>query len=154
MRLAKILPLAVSLLLPLAARAAGPHDALQCAGCHAKRDVMAGNKVYLDPASKQPFPGTTGVCLACHQVREAGGKGNAPVARHDSHPFGITTYNPKKARVPEIYLMAGRFECMSCHDPHPSNANYKYLRTDVGKTGEKIDHFCSLCHPRKADPLQ
>jgi predicted CXXCH cytochrome family protein len=39
---------------------------------------------------------------------------------------------------------------MGCHDPHPSNPNYKYLRVDTAK-GSKIDAFCAVCHPVKAE---
>jgi predicted CXXCH cytochrome family protein len=45
----------------------------------------------------------------------------------------------------------GRFECMGCHDPHPSNENYRYLRVDVGDKGQKLDVFCAECHSGKAD---
>jgi hypothetical protein len=39
---------------------------------------------------------------------------------------------------------------MGCHDPHPSNPYYKYLRVDTAK-GSKMDAFCAVCHPIKAD---
>jgi predicted CXXCH cytochrome family protein len=141
----------VVLFLPLPARAAGPHDELHCAGCHAAKEVMKGNRTYLDPATGQPYPGVTAVCLACHQTAEAGGKGNTPIPRHLSHPFGVSVVNPRVARVPADFLVNGRIECTSCHDPHPSNTNFKYLRTDTGKTGEKMDKFCAACHERKVD---
>ena len=92
------------------------------------------------------------MCLACHQDTDKGGQGYAPVSRHISHPFGLASVDPKVARVPADMLRDGRFECMSCHDPHPSNANFKYLRSDVGPKGEHVDRFCAVCHPRKADP--
>ncbi len=40
---------------------------------------------------------------------------------------------------------------MGCHDPHPSNTYYKYLRVD-SKAGKDIDAFCAACHSSKADP--
>jgi predicted CXXCH cytochrome family protein len=141
----------VALLLPLAARAAGAHDALHCSGCHNAKEVMKGNKSYLDPATKQPYAGATAVCLACHLTAMEGGKGNTPVPRTLSHPYGVAQVNPRVARVPPVFLVDGRFECTSCHDPHPANTNYKYLRTDVGKTGQQMSRFCSTCHMRKAD---
>jgi predicted CXXCH cytochrome family protein len=151
MRLATLATvLLLLLLLPLAARAAGKHDAVGCAGCHGKKDVMAGNTVYVDPVTKKPYSGSTAICFSCHQARDAGGKGLAPVWRHVSHPFGLETVNPKVARVPATFLVKGRFECMSCHDPHPSNPNYKYLRADVGPKGQSMDRFCALCHLTKA----
>src|SRR5690349_4690187 len=54
MHRSKLLPLLATLLglgatlLPGAAGAAGAHDKLQCAGCHAKKEIMAGNQTYLD----------------------------------------------------------------------------------------------------------
>ncbi len=156
------LAVALVTLAPAAAFAAGGHDAVGCGGCHslhsAKGEIIFAvqpNTKYLNPKTKQPYGGTTGLCLACHQDSDKGGQGFAPVSQHSSHPFSTATVNPKVAKVPAVLLREnGRFECISCHDPHPSNPNYKYLRTDVGKKGEKIDHFCGLCHPRKADPLQ
>lgn len=155
MRIGFIFLIAGALLVPAAARASGKHDAVGCAGCHPRKAsgggfVLTGNTTYLDPVTRQPYTGSTAVCLACHQEPSAGGRGNAPVARHLSHPFGLASINPRVARVPELFLVNGRFECMSCHDPHPSNTNYKYLRSDVGPKGEQMDHFCSLCHLRKA----
>ena len=147
------LPLLVASLLlvvPLAARAAGAHDAVGCAGCHQRKGFPVNTK-YLNPVTKQPYTGSTAVCLACHQTKDKGGEDYAPIDRHLSHPFGLGTVNPKKARVPEDMLVAGgRFECMSCHDPHPSNPNYKYLRMNVGPKGQNIDKFCAACHAAKA----
>jgi predicted CXXCH cytochrome family protein len=151
-RLALALAL-VPLLVPLSARAAGAHDALHCAGCHNAREVMKGNRVDVDPATGQPWAGATAICLACHQTAAAGGRGNTPVPRHRSHPYGLAAVNPRVARVPPVFLANGRFECTSCHDPHPANTNFKYLRTDVGKQGQQMSRFCSTCHMRKADLL-
>ncbi len=50
----------------------------------------------------------------------------------------------------ELLREGGRFECLGCHDPHPSNPYYKYLRVDTAK-GSKMDAFCAVCHPIKAD---
>jgi hypothetical protein len=51
----------------------------------------------------------------------------------------------------ELLRDGGRFECLGCHDPHPSNPYYKYLRVDTGSKGAKMDVFCAVCHPIKAD---
>lgn len=145
-----LLPVVCVLLLPVAARAMGGHDKVRCNGCHNDRAVMAGNKKLLDPATQQPYAGSTGICLACHETVEQGGKGYLPVSREHSHPFALASVNPRRAKVPADLLVKDRFACMSCHDPHPSNARYKYLRTDVGPAGEKMDAFCATCHPSKA----
>ena len=150
MRLHCLVPILCALLFPVGVAATGAHDKVGCNGCHAQKQVMAGNKTYLDPETKQPYTGSTAICLACHQAPEAGGKGNAPVWRHTSHPFGMASVNPRKAKVPPEMLVNGRFECMSCHDPHPSNPHYKYLRLDVVPKGENLDGFCASCHPAKA----
>jgi predicted CXXCH cytochrome family protein len=150
---------AVLSLLPVAALAAGGHDAVGCAGCHAihtaKGDIIFAvqpNKVSVNPKTKQPYTGTTALCLACHEDTSKGGQGYAPVSGHLSHPYGLAQVNEKIAKVPtELLREGGRFECLGCHDPHPSNPYYKYLRVDTDK-GQKMDAFCSICHPAKAEP--
>ncbi len=145
--------------LPLSAFAFGAHDGLVCSGCHAihtaKDELIFAvpqNKVDVNPKTKQPYPKITALCLGCHQTPEKGGLGIKPIAAHMSHPYGLNSVNPKVARVPEDLLRDGRFECISCHDPHTSNPNYKYLRYDAGVNGSKLDNFCAVCHPMKTDP--
>ncbi len=143
---------------PLAAFAAGGHDAIGCTGCHslhtAKDSIIfavAANKTVVNPKTKQTYTGTTALCLGCHSESNQGGQGYAPIHANMSHPFGIASINPKVAKVPaELLREGGRFECLGCHDPHPSNPNYKYLRVDTNK-GAKMDAFCAVCHPIKAD---
>ncbi|WP_242393169.1 cytochrome c3 family protein [Anaeromyxobacter oryzisoli] len=143
---------------PLAALAAGAHDSVGCSGCHsihtAKGEIIFAvpqNKTMLNPKTKQPYTGTTALCLGCHADSKEGGQGYAPVNGHMSHPFGLASVNPKIAKVPpELLREGGRFECLGCHDPHPSNPYYKYLRVDTAK-GSKMDAFCAVCHPIKAD---
>jgi len=150
--------LAVLALTPVSALAAGGHDAVGCSGCHslhaAKGELIfavAPNTKYLNPKTKQPYGGTTALCLACHQDADKGGQGFAPVAQHTSHPFQVDKVNACVAQVPASMLRDGRFECMSCHDPHPSNTRYKYLRVETAN-GKNMDAFCAACHPMKADP--
>jgi len=151
------LAIALVTLLPAFAFAAGGHDAVGCGGCHslhaAKGEVIYAvpvNTKYLNPKTKQPYTGSTAFCLACHQDTDKGGQGFAPVSQHSSHPFGIGVVNAKVAKVPAELLRDGRFECIGCHDPHPSNPNYKYLRVDT-KGGKEMDAFCAVCHAMKAD---
>jgi len=144
-------------LLPSAVLAAGAHESVGCFGCHGGKGTqsfaVAPNTKALDPGTKQPYSGTTALCLACHAEREQGGQGYAPISQHVSHPFYVASVNARVARVPaELLRERSRFECISCHDPHPSNPNYKYLRADVGAKGKKMDRFCGVCHPVKADP--
>lgn len=159
MSLATRLLIAIALIAPATAFAAGAHDSVGCAGCHsihtAKGDVIfavAPNKTGVNPKTKQPFSGTTALCLGCHEDSGKGGQGYAPIHANMSHPYGLTTVDPKIAKVPaELLREGGKFECLGCHDPHPSNPNYKYLRVDTGAKGQSMDAFCAVCHPIKAD---
>jgi predicted CXXCH cytochrome family protein len=157
MKLIRTFAIALTLC-PVAAFAAGGHDAVGCSGCHslhsAKGNVIfavAPNTKYLNPKTNKPYSGTTALCLACHQDQDKGGQGYAPISQHASHPFDLDQVNPKIARVPPEMLRNGRFECMGCHDPHPSNTAYKYLRIDT-QNGKNVDRFCAACHSAKADP--
>ncbi|WP_242334870.1 MULTISPECIES: cytochrome c3 family protein [Anaeromyxobacter] len=153
----RILVLSLAAALPISAFAFGGHDGVGCNGCHgihtAKGDVIfavAPNKVAQNPRTKAAYTGSTALCLGCHEETSKGGQGYAPVSGHMSHPYGLTSVNPKVANVPGDLLRDGRFECVGCHDPHPSNANYKYLRVDTAK-GQSMDAFCAVCHSAKAD---
>ncbi len=156
-----ILLLAVAVvvcLIPVMGYAAGAHDGLECTGCHALHTAkdslifaVEANKKDINPKTKQPYGGITALCLGCHESPEKGGQGIKPIEGHMSHPYGISSINPKVARVPAELLRDGKFECISCHDPHPSNPNYKYLRVDTAN-GSKMAAFCAVCHPMKADP--
>ncbi len=144
---------------PAAALAAGGHDSVGCTGCHSIHAAkgrlifaVTPNAKAVNPKTRQPYGGTTALCLACHLDADQGGQGYAPVSQHLSHPFSSATVNPRVARVPAALLRDGRFECLSCHDPHPSNPNAKYLRADVGPKRERLDRFCGVCHGNKADP--
>lgn len=132
------LPLAVLLLVtivPSVARSAGGHDSVGCVGCHGLKGVE---------------PTTARFCLTCHGPKEEGGRGILPVSAHVSHPFSLSKIDPRVAKVPQELLRGdGRFECLSCHDPHPSNRNRAYLR--VATRGAEVDAFCAVCHPAKSD---
>lgn len=158
MSLVRCLALTVAAALPLSALAAGGHDSVGCTGCHAIHTAkgaiifaVAANKQAVNPKTKQPYSGTTALCLGCHEDSSKGGQGYAPIAGHMSHPYGLASVDPRIAKVPADLLRdGGRFECLGCHDPHPSNPNFKYLRVDTAK-GSKMDAFCAMCHPVKAD---
>lgn len=158
MKFIRVLAFAACLLLPVSALAAGAHEDLNCVECHSIHDAkdkiifaVPGNSVDKNPRTNLPFSGVTALCLGCHQTAEKGGQDILPIQAHISHPYGLESVNPKVARVPDKLLRDGRFECVSCHDPHPSNTNYKYLRVDTDG-GSNMQAFCAVCHPRKADP--
>ncbi|MBI5788412.1 MAG: hypothetical protein HZA78_06125 [Candidatus Schekmanbacteria bacterium] len=71
---------------------------------------------------------------------------------HQTHPVGIV---PRKVKLPpEAKGFKGQEEqltCMGCHNHHPSNPNYKYLRWPAGK-GDQINKFCANCHKDKVRP--
>ena len=152
MRLLRYTALLVSTLAPLAAFAAGGHDALSCSGCHSIHAAKAEILFAVEPnksatnRQNQPVMGMSALCLGCHKD---GGMATS-ISGHMSHPYGMDQVNPKVAKVPGELLRNGRFECLGCHDPHPSNPNYKYLRVDTAK-GQKMELFCAVCHPAKAD---
>ncbi len=148
--------IAFLLSLPMTGYAAGRHEGLNCTGCHGIHDAKGNiifavepNKKAINPRTKKPYEGVTSLCLGCHENPENGGMGILPVSSAMSHPYGVTP-NPKVAVVPKIFLRNGRLECVGCHDPHPSNTNYKYLRVDT-KGGAEMQKFCAICHPAKAD---
>jgi predicted CXXCH cytochrome family protein len=158
MKMLKILAVLVAPLLPLAAHAAGGHDAVGCNGCHSIHNAkgefifeVAANKKATNPKTNQPVGGVSALCLGCHQTKDKGGQDIAPISGHISHPFSLTEVNAKIAKVPAEGLRQGKFECTGCHDPHPSNPNYKYLRVDTGAKGGSMDKFCAACHSSKAD---
>ena len=138
---------------------AGPHDSLSCTGCHGIHNAKTGelifavepNKKAINPATKQPFTGSSALCLGCHATEAEGGMGIAPISASHSHPIGVVP-NPKRASVPANDLRDNKLECVGCHDPHPSNANYKYLRVDTAGGG-KMENFCASCHSAEAGPV-
>lgn len=156
MKVFRVLGLIIfTLAVPAFVFAAGAHDGLNCVGCHgihnAKGEIIFAvepNKKALNPKTNQPFTGITALCLGCHETIDRGGMGIAAVSAKHSHPYGVKA-NPKVATVPDVFLRNGNLDCVGCHDPHPSNPNYKYLRVDTSK-GAKMGEFCAMCHASKA----
>jgi predicted CXXCH cytochrome family protein len=84
------------------------------------------------------------LCLGCHNDEQ----GIMPVNLATTHPTGVKiTY----AKVPAQVLKDGKFSCVSCHNPHPSNSNYKYLIVDTAD-GKNMGTFCAKCHGAQSDP--
>ncbi len=71
---------------------------------------------------------------------------------HETHPVGMT---PKKVVLPTeskgYKWQEEQLTCLGCHDHHPSNPNYKYLRWPTDK-GEDMNGFCAHCHKNKLVP--
>lgn len=139
----------------LLAYAFGPHDALDCLGCHdphyakAKKLFKVKNDVYPNPRTGKPIDGVSALCLGCHNLERFGGANVRPIFLHMTHPVNVKP-NPKIAQVPPKLLRNGKLQCVSCHDPHPSNPNWKYLRVST-KGGTQVGKFCAVCHTAKAD---
>lgn len=133
--------------------AEGPHD-MDCMECHtthyAKGDYAIGVQPLTDmanPARTSTRPNAENIdaiCLGCHNDNE----GILPVNLHTTHPTGV---KPTYTTVPANLLWEGVFTCTSCHNPHPSNANYAYLVVDTAG-GKNMGTFCAKCHPGQSDP--
>jgi predicted CXXCH cytochrome family protein len=131
------------------AQAAGPHDA-NCVSCHnvhyAKGNFIIGpqpNTSMDNPAANAKVAGVDALCLGCHNDAE----GIMPIHLSTTHPTGVA---PTYVKVPEKLLRDGKMSCVSCHNPHPSNTNYKYLVADT-KKGNNMGVFCAVCHGEQAD---
>ncbi len=135
-------------LLPMTGWARGHED---CGMCHnnvsanTKELSIEPNYQQLNPITGRPFSRNDALCMACHSF----GHGKT------IHPVGIVP-NPNKVILPvESRGFAGQeseIGCWSCHDPHPDNKNYMYLRwLDDGD--QNVSKFCvAKCHYRFAKP--
>jgi predicted CXXCH cytochrome family protein len=137
--------------------AAGPHHDITCLGCHSAHYAVdhkifsVKNEKMRNPINKETLDKLVAKnCLGCHETIEFGGAGVRPIHLHTTHPIGITP-NPKIADVPANMLSDGKLDCTSCHEAHPSNKNFMYLRVDVGASGENIQNLCVTCHSAKGD---
>lgn len=130
------------------AQAAGPHD-MECIECHSTHYAKGDFIVAVDPATPNNPARTAAatpidsLCLGCHNDTAATG-----IDLHATHPTGV---KPTYTSVPGELLWDGVFTCVSCHNPHPSNANYKYLIMDTAE-GASMGTFCAKCHPNQSDP--
>jgi len=133
----------------------GPHEGLDCLGCHdphyakAMKLFKVNNPSHPNPRTGKNVDGVSALCLGCHNLGETGGTGVKPVYLHMTHPVNVKP-NSKIAKMPETLARDGMIQCVSCHDPHPSNNQWRYLRVDT-KNGANVGEFCMTCHPAKAD---
>lgn len=137
------------LLLPAGLPAFGPHDN-DCTECHGIHTAKGRSLIAVkplestNPTTGAPVKDVGALCLGCHSPEG----GILEIDLMKSHPIGIT---PKRAKVPAANLsIDGALTCTSCHDPHPSNPNYKYLRGKVADAKE-MGAFCAGCHPDKRE---
>ena len=133
----------------------GPHTALDCLGCHdphyakAQKIFKVKNELIVNPRTGQKIDDVSALCLGCHNTPQFGGAGIRPIHLHMTHPVNVVP-NTRIANVPHKLLRKDMIQCVSCHDPHPSNPNWRYLRVDT-EGGTKVGRFCEMCHPAKAD---
>ena len=146
-----------SLLANVALFAAGPHEAVSCLGCHSlhfaiddKAFAVKNERMRLPITGEDLQKLTAKSCLGCHELPEFGGAGIRPVHLHTTHPIGVVP-NPKIADMPENLRKNNMIDCVSCHDPHPSNKNFMYLRVDTGASGSNMQKLCVTCHSAKGD---
>lgn len=135
--------------------AQGPHTQLDCLGCHdphyakAEKLFKVKNDVMINPRTGTKIDHVSALCLGCHNISKFGGGDVKPIYLHMTHPVNVVP-DARIAKVPEPLLRDGMIQCVSCHDPHPSNPYWKYLRVQTDG-GAKVGQFCLGCHPAKAD---
>jgi len=145
-KFACVLVVATLCVLMLTCVAWAQHDE-NCVDCHSihysksAKMLMANEPdVSENSHTKKPLEGVDAMCMGCHS-----GDGGPEIAVMDTHPVGMV---PIKVKVPVERLRDGKITCMGCHDPHPSNTNYKYLVVDTNE-GANLFKFCGLCHDDK-----
>ena len=89
--------------------------------------------------------------MACHDSKPHG-EGIRALDLTEKHYFGGKLYVMKLPEAAKGFKGGeDRFTCLACHDPHPSNKNYCYLRTKKGLKilkSKNIKKFCLWCHPK------
>ena len=124
------------------------HDE-NCLDCHSlhyaktARMLMTNDPdVSINSHTRKPLDGLNSMCMGCHS-----GDGGPEITIMQTHPVGLT---PIKVKVPANRLRDGKITCVGCHDPHPSNTNYKYLLVDT-KDGTNMSKLCGICHGDKTE---
>jgi len=146
---------AIVLALPMMA-AAGPHDdCTLCHGVHTGQGPVilteTPNTTTINPKNGKPLGRIGSLCMACHAA-EPDGAGYRPVDLAHTHPVDFIP-DPKKVQLPaESKGFPGEEEkltCNGCHNQHPANTNYMYLRWD-SDNGQNLPKFCAHCHPKQS----
>ncbi len=136
---------------------AGPHDdCTLCHGVHSGQGPVilteAPNYTTINPKTGKPMKRIGALCLACH-AEEPDGAGYRPVDLNHTHPVGFRP-DPTKVVLPaESRGFPGEEEdltCNGCHNQHPSNTNYMYLRWPSDDGGD-LSKFCVHCHPKQSN---
>jgi predicted CXXCH cytochrome family protein len=125
-----------------------------CLNCHGDEEYKAqlkelGASLFEEEPEAMPEGTTTPLD---EMMLEPVDVGFRIIDLHETHPVGIvpkTVVLPKEARG--FKHQENQLTCLGCHDHHPSNPNYKYLRwpTDGGRD---MNSFCAHCHSDKENP--
>ena len=126
-----------------------------CHGAHTSKGLLLFPQKFntgtINPNTKKPLDALDSLCMSCHAPKPEG-MGIRPLDLTRKHYFGGKPFL--------VILPAGAagfqggeelFTCVSCHDPHPANENYCYLRTPKGrkiKKSRQVKDFCLWCHPK------
>ncbi len=127
---------------PASAYSGGHED---CNICHKDTEEYAlkPGSVIINPTTGKPYGRVDTLCVSCHEFHSK-----------SSHPVGIVP-NPDKVDVPREALefkgQEGKISCLSCHNPHPKNTNYKYLRWPPENVWN-LSQFCTICHTSERAP--
>jgi len=129
-----------------------------CLSCHAKKIGDDEDIFYDDEDEEDGEEGAekieydlgmeTTSAIFDEMMLEAPDVGLTVINLHETHPVGIV---PKTVVLPdEAKGFKGQEEqltCMGCHNHHPYNKNYKYLRWPANE--KDLSGFCANCHPDK-----
>lgn len=146
--------LALAACAPPAASAA-PLASDGCADCHAGEVQPAPPApAWGSPTAVTPVPlASSAMCLACHdgaRATAAGHRADHPVqvdyerARGERRAFLRSSGAPSGlgGSIADDLLVAGRLECVSCHDPHGGHGSGKpALRVE-----DRRSALCFTCH--------
>jgi hypothetical protein len=126
---------------------AGGHE--ECELCHkdaAREDytlIVQPDTETINPRTGRLFGIRDALCMSCHREK---------LDLDATHSVGVI---PQKAVMPKDALgFRGQeleLTCESCHDPHPDNENYMYLRWPASPEKGGLNQFCATCHPRQAN---
>ncbi len=134
------------ILFPASAFGGGHDDCNMCHESVAEKNytlIEYSDSEIINPATRKPYGKADAYCVYCHDIKSK-----------SSHPVGVVP-NPDKVNVPKEALgfkgQEHEISCQSCHNPHPENRNYKYLRWPP-ENAWNLAQFCTNCHTSKGTP--
>jgi len=133
----------------------GHEECSLCHGVHTSKGLRIFPKEFntktINPNTSEHLGKIDSLCMACH-ASKPNGEGIRALDLTRKHYFGGKLYVMKLPDAAKDFKGGeDRFTCLACHDPHPSNKNYCYLRTKKGlkiSKSKDIKKFCLWCHPK------